>query len=176
MVTLGFIQISNEMILAIIIAVGWLTYYLVKKLAPAQKVEVLVCDPTTPEGRPYKGEESYVENRVSYFKPMGRGKKSERIDLQRKYPPQIQYRGASRVLVYLHFFGDGETSSWTKQKEGGVPQEYTFQDINMFAAFNSGLGKDLTASGKADLFKILMGVPIGIVIWMILIKLVPVLA
>lgn len=176
MVNIGFIQISNEMIIAIIIAIGWITYYIFKKIAPAQKVEVLVCDPTTPEGRPYKGEESYIENRVSYFKSMGRGKKPERIDLGRKYPPQIQYRGASRVLVYLHFFGDGETSSWTKQKTGGEAQEYTFDDINKFSAFNAGLGKELTSSGKADLIKYVLGIPIGMVLWMLLVKLIPILA
>src|SRR3972149_2850822 len=101
MVTLGFIQISNEMILAIIIAVGWFSYYLVKKLAPPQKIEILLQSPKWPEGRRYHGQESESENRVSYFKSLGgiRGKK-EGIAFPRTPGPTGGNPGVSRGLVF----------------------------------------------------------------------------
>jgi len=163
--------------LAIIIAVGWLSYYLVKKLAPPQKIEILLQSPKWPEGRRYHGQESESENRVSYFKSLGgiRGKK-ERIDFTRTAGPIVEYRGASRVLVFRVLQGGGETVSWGISEVSSQHGEFTHQEINKFNSLNDGLGREALASGKQTLINIIMGIPIGIVVWMLLIKLFPILA
>lgn len=194
MVDLGIISLNNFEFVALLIVFGLIFRWWYNRASGLTNVKVLIINKDGNEGREFKGEESFSENRVSVLKKMGLMKK-ERLDFKRVASPIVRYVGNMKQIVYKVVEGegetkkwisvktkgiikpgskkikegvDGETSSWSDGSEGKSTAEITYESIGKFRATLNALDAQALMSFKAQLMPISLGLMAGLLLGILL--------
>lgn len=183
----------NDFEFIILVAVlGLIFRWWYSRASGLTNIKVLVINKDGNEGREFKGEESFSENRVSIIKKMGVMKK-ERLDYKRVASPIVRYAGNLKQLVYKVVEGEGETKTWTvkgKNRKGKVitktgkwsgetspftddsdiksKAELTYEAQGKFRAMLNALDTQALMSFKAQIMPITMGLLGGLLLGLML--------
>lgn len=174
MVNLGIITMNDFEFVVLVGICGLIFRWWYTRASGLTNVKVLIINKDGNEGREYKGEESFSENRVSVIKKMGLMKK-ERLDYKRVASPIVRYIGSMKQLVYKVVEGEGETKKWagetsdfTDESDIKSKAELTYEAQGKFRAMLNALDTQALTSFKAQLMPITLGLTSGILIGILL--------
>ena len=164
---LGFIEIPLLDIVLMTMILFLIGRWYISRMVSTHKVSFLLIAKTGLEGRLFKAEESLAENRVSYFKSMGRRKKPERIDFERRAGPLNQYIGSRRDSIFKSTDGLGYTTSWLDDKDSESMPSLIYEETGKFRSMVNNLTSVAMKNNSERFMNILMGVFIGMRIFIL---------